>query len=373
LEVATLLALLFVADAAHADTWIGFSSDWFAPISWDHRDIGPPTSTEAARFPQSSDGIPFLVTNVQLSASTTVRLLTVNSPDTKQYTFTGSNGAVLTATERMQFSNSDAQALNTHTVSSLGLNTPSLEIYDDAILSLNNSIITTNNLLFANDGRVDVNSGSSVQTLRYAMSNAAGELRVNSGGELRIVSDTTLLRGTTTINSGGELNASSGVDLVYNGTALLQIVGSHTVDDGVHLKATGGGDITAGEYIDVGNGVTGSLTVTGAGSTLTAQSGLSDWGIGSTGNATVTVSSSGLATTRELRAGTVGATFVGNVTSGGTLRTTSTFRRGAARRFARSPSRSMAARSRPTASPRSTIGPTSILSVARSPSTAAPR
>ncbi len=94
------------------------------------------------------------------------------------------------------------------------------------------------------------------------------------------------------------------------------------------LAGVSSGAVTAVSFIDVGNGVVGSLTVTGAGSTLTAQSSISDWGVGSAGNATVTISNSGFATASQLRAGTGSAVFQGNVTSGGTLRTTSTFRMG---------------------------------------------
>jgi T5SS/PEP-CTERM-associated repeat protein len=329
LRLAVAAGLLFLPfSTGHAATWIGIGSDWFSSTSWGIFDDGPPGSTEDAVFPDSANGFPLAVTNVQLSASTTILGLVVDSPVTKQYTFTGSNGAVLTATEEMEFKNSDLQALNVHTVSSLRLNTPLVEVFDNPILSLNNATVTTNSIGTVNDGRIDVNSGSSVQTLSYFFSQAAGELRVNSGGELRIAGDTTILRGTTTINSGGQLNALSGVDLEYKGTALLQFTDSHTVDDGVTLRATDGGDITAGEYIDVGNGVVGSLTVSGAGSTLTAQNSISDWGAGSSGNATVTIASSGVATVSALRAGTGNAVFQGNVTSGGTLRTTSTFRMG---------------------------------------------
>ena len=46
------------------------------------------------------------------------------SPFNAQYTLTGSNGAVLTATEDAEFQNDDFQPLNVHTLSSLGLNTP---------------------------------------------------------------------------------------------------------------------------------------------------------------------------------------------------------------------------------------------------------
>ncbi len=321
---------VLLPSASRADQWSGIGSDWFASTSWFIVDFnsGPPSSTENAFFPDNESGVPLAVTNVQLSASTTINFLSVESPLLKQYTFTGANGAVLTATLAMDFKNSDFQSLNVHSVSNLRLNTPHVRVLNNAILSLNNATVTTNSIGTTNDGRIDVNNGSSVQTLTYIFDEPTGELRVNSGGELRIAGDTTLQRGTTTINSGGQLNALSGVDLEYNGTALLQITDSHTVDNGVHLKATGGGDITAGEYIDVGNGVTGSLTVTGAGSTLTAQSSISDWGAGSSGNATVTISNSGLATASQLRAGTGSAVFQGNVTSGGTLRTTSTFRMG---------------------------------------------
>jgi T5SS/PEP-CTERM-associated repeat protein len=324
-----LVVALLTPGVVHASLWSGIGSDWFSSTSWTvFTDPGPPTSTENAIFPNSLSGIPLSVTNVQLSASTTIRSLSVQSPTTKQYTFTGANGAVLTATQLMDFGNSDFQALNVHTIASLRLNTPLVELYENAILSLNNSTVTTNSMRTVNNGRIDVNDGSSVQTLTYSLDNAAGELRVNSGGELRIAGDTTLVRGTTTINGGGQLNALSGVDLEYNGSAVLVFGDSHAVDNGVHLKATGGGDISAVSFIDVGNGVVGSLTVTGAGSTLAAAGSVSDWGAGSAGNATVTIADSGLATASQLRAGTGSAMFQGTVTSGGTLRTTSTFRMG---------------------------------------------
>ncbi len=326
-----LAALLLVASAAHAHDWIGLSSNWFSTSAWVNNGVtgvSPPSSTDDARFFDSVGGFPLLITDVQLAASTTIRRLSVQSPTTKQYSFTGSNGAVLTATQLMDFGNSDFQALNVHTITSLRLNTPLVELYENAVLSLNNATITTNTLRLVNNGTVAVNSGSSVQTLNYTFDSTAGILLVNSGGELRVAGDTTLVRGTTYIDSGGQLNALPGVDLEYSGTALLQFVESHTVDDGVHLKATGGGDISAVAFIDVGNGVAGSLTVTGAGSTLTSQGSVSDWGASQSGNATVTISNSGLATVSALRAGTSSAAFVGNVTSSGTLRTTSTFRMG---------------------------------------------
>lgn len=330
LRLAIVVAfVLLIPSAVRADpTWSGLSSDWFSSTSWTVLGGGQPGSTDEALFPDAGTfDLPLAVTNVQLSASTTIRSLFVDSPTTKQYTFTGANGAVLTATEDMDFLNSDGQALNVHTIQSLRLNTPDIDLFHNAVLSLNNSTVTTNSIATAANGRVDVNSGSSVQTLTYAFDQPTGELRVNSGGELRIAGDTTLQRGMTTINSGGQLNALSGVDLEYNGTAVLVFGDSHAVDDGVHLKATGGGDITAVSFIDVGNGVVGSLTVSGAGSTLTAQSSTSDWGA-SSGNATVTIANSGVATASQLRAGTGNAVFQGNVTSGATLRSTSTFRMG---------------------------------------------
>lgn len=325
-----VVAVLLAPSAGQADpTWSGISSDWFSLTSWTVLGGGQPGPTDTANFPNAGTfDLPLAVTNVQLSASTTVRVFDVDSPTTKQYTFTGANGAVLTATERIIFRNIDSQALNVHTISSLGLNTPVVNLLDNSILSLNNSTVTANSIGASSIGRIDVNSGSSVQVLSYFFDQPAGEMRVNSGGEFRIAGDTTLVRGTTTINAGGQLNALSGVDLEYNGTATLVFGDSHAVDDGVHLKATGGGDITAVSFIDVGNGVTGELTVTGAGSTLTSAGSISDWGAGSAGNATVTVADSGFATASQLRAGTGSAVFQGNVTSGGTLRTTSTFRMG---------------------------------------------
>jgi len=313
-----------------ADIWIGtFNSDWFFQGNWNLFD-GPPGVSDTANLPSSSDGVfPITRTQIDLSASTTITHLNADSPLNAQYTLAGTNGAKLTATTAADFRNADLQALNVHTLSNLGLNTPLVRVLDNAILALDNgSIVTTNDMQIAKNGRVDVNNGSSVQTLSYRLDDAAGELRVNSGGELRIAGDTTLVRGTTTINSGGQLNALSGVDLEYNGTALLQFSAGHSVDDGVHLKATGGGDITGSSFIDVGNNRVGSLTVTGAGSTLTAGSSFSDWGISSAGNATVTIADSAVATASSLRVGTGGGQFIGSVTGGATLKTLSTFTMG---------------------------------------------
>jgi T5SS/PEP-CTERM-associated repeat protein len=326
-----LIVLLASAGPTNADTWSSdFSNNWFVPGAWIGLD-GPPGATETAIFPAARDvfGTPsmFASTDVQLSASTTIKALGVDSPLNAQYTFHGSGGAVLTVTEQAEFTNVDAQALNVHTFSSLGLDTPLLRVLSNAVLSLSNSTVTTNDITFFS-GRIEVNSGSSLQTQRYNFNNASGELRVNSGGELRVTGDTQLLRGTTTINSGGQLNAAAGVDLEYNGTALLQFSSGHAVDNLVHLKATGGGDISGASFIDVGNGVVGTLTVTGDGSTFTSGGSVSDWGLGAAGNATVTVSDSATATVATLRAGTSDGRFVGTVSNGATLRTTAGFTMG---------------------------------------------
>ncbi|MGL4512964.1 MAG: hypothetical protein ACRCT8_07710 [Lacipirellulaceae bacterium] len=326
--LALVLALSLVAGEVSADTWLGGAvTDWFSPVAWSDL-LGPPTVSENAIFARTVFGVTPASTVVSLPGNTTILGMLVDIPSSTPYIFTGANGAVLTATDQINFRNTDRRASNVTSVSSMRLNTPRVIVFDNAVLSLNNATVTTDSIRTTADGRIDVNSGSSVQTLSYLFDQPTGELRVNSGGELRIDGDTTLVRGLTRVNSGGELNAAEGVDLEYNGAARLEFADSYTLDNFVHLKATGGGDITAGSYIDVGNAAIGSLTVTGAGSTLISQSSVSDWGAGSTGNATVTVSNSGVATVSALRAGTGGAVFEGNVTSGGTLRTTSTLRMG---------------------------------------------
>ena len=323
--VAILAALvLFGAGRSRADSWRGdFSTDWFSQFAWADFD-GPPGPTENALFPATFPGSPLATTGVQLSASTIVKVFSLDSPLNAQYTFTGSNGAVLTATELTQFFNSDSQSLNVSTFSSMGLNTPRVDIINNAIVALDDSTVTTDLLVVDSNGRLDVNDGSSVRTGRYNFNTAAGAIRVNSGGELRVEGDTTLGRGTTTIDAGGQLNALPGVDLAYDGTALLQFFSGHAVDSGVHLAAVGGGDITSTSFIDVGNGNASFLTVTGSGSTLTAGGSTSDWGLGPSGNASVAIADSALATVNSLRAGTSDARFVATVSSGATLRTTST-------------------------------------------------
>ena len=122
-----------------------------------------------------------------------------------------------------------------------------------------------------------------MQTLAYRFDQSTGELRVNSGGELRIAGDTTLVRGRPPSTAAGSSTPSRGSTSSTTARRCWYSGDSHAVDDGVHLKATGGGDITAGSFIDVGNRI-GSLTVTGAGSTLTPAGSISDWGAGSAGN-----------------------------------------------------------------------------------------
>jgi T5SS/PEP-CTERM-associated repeat protein len=322
--VAILAALLlWGAGQARADGWNGFfSSDWFFVGNWDDFG-GPPGATEEGILTNTPAR-----TDIQLSSSTTIRRLVVSSPFNAQYTVTGSNGAVLTATDEAEFRNADFQTLNVHTLASLGLSTLRVEIIDNAVLALDNSTVATNLIAIGSNGRVDINDGSSVQTLLYGSDNAAGEFRINSGGELRVGADATLHRGTTTVNSGGQLNALSGVDLEYTGSALLQFFSGHAVDDGVHLKATGGADITSTSFIDVGNSNASSLTVTGSSTTFTAGGSTSDWGFSSSGNATVMISDSAVATVAQLRAGTGDAQFVGTVSGGATLHANSTFTMG---------------------------------------------
>jgi hypothetical protein len=85
-----------------------------------------------------------------------------------------------------QFFNSDSQSLNVTTFSTMGLNTPRVDIVNNAILSLDNSTVATDLLVVNANGRVDVNNGSSLQADRYNMNAADGAIRLNSGGELRV-------------------------------------------------------------------------------------------------------------------------------------------------------------------------------------------
>ncbi len=297
---------------AQGDTWAGyFSSDWFLQGNWLALD-GPPTTSDIAILPSQLDElIPVPRTDIQLNASTTIQALVVNSPLRAQYTLTGSNGAVLDATEQINILNDDRQALNVTTMSNLVLTSPLVRVAENAVLALNTTTIPTNVIAVVNDGRIDINNGSSVRTLQYAFDNAAGELRVNSGGELRVAASTTLARGTTTVNSGGQLNALPGVTLDYNGAALLKLNTGYALNDQVTLTVTGGGDVVGTSFLDVGNG---KVNVAG----------LSDWGQGGAGNATVGILNSGSVTAETLLAGTSNARFVGTISDGGLLRTTST-------------------------------------------------
>jgi hypothetical protein len=226
-----------------------------------------------------------------------------------------------------EFTNADLQALNVHTLSSLTLNTPQLNMHHNAILALNNvSVFITNFFMDAN-GRVDINSGSILTTAAFYLNDDAGEIRVNSGGELRFTGNINPTLGSTVINSGGLLTAASGVTLHYSDSAILQFNTSHSVSDNVHLQISAGADISATSFLDVGNARIGTLIVTGSGSSLTAF-GTSDWGLSSTGNATVTIADSAIATLQILQAGTSDARFVGSVTSSATLHTTSAFTMG---------------------------------------------
>ncbi len=279
---ALVAQLLLTPSVAHADTWLGGAvTDWFSPFAWSDL-LGPPTASENAIFARTVFGVTPASTIVSLPGNATIASLSVDIPSSTPYVFTGSNGAVLTATTQMDFRNTDRQASNVTSVSSMRLNTPDIDVFDNAVLSLNNATVTTNSI--GTDGRRPDRRQQRFQRadaelcLRPTRRRDAGQQRRRAAHLRRHDARPRHDHRSTPAGSSTPCRGSTSSTTARR---VLQFADSHTVDNGVHLKATGGGDITAGGFIDVGNGAAGSLTVTGAGSTLTASGNISDWGAGS--------------------------------------------------------------------------------------------
>jgi T5SS/PEP-CTERM-associated repeat protein len=153
-----------------------------------------------------------------------------------------------------------------------------------------------------------------------------GVATYNAFADTNLVSGTLKFRSSATINSQARLDITGGTldttnqTLTINGGTLTRTT-SGSLSSGSSLRVQAGGTATLSNFFDIGNGNTAALTVTGAGSTYTSSSGLSDWGRGASGGAVVSIDSNAIATlSGGLRIGTNNGSASVTVASGGQLK-----------------------------------------------------
>lgn len=176
---------------------------------------------------------------------------------------------------------------------------------------------------------LDAGGGTVNRSVQFTVENSGtmtvnGVATFNNQADINLISGTLDFNNTATFNTGSRLDVTGGTldttnrGLNFNGGTLTRST-SGSLSSGSVLRIQAGGTATFGSFFDIGNNRSGSLIVTGNGSTFTSSSGLSDWGIGSSGGAIVSIESNAIATLSSLRMGTSDASASVTVTSGGQL------------------------------------------------------
>ena len=306
LGLVTFAAVLSPARGISLD-WAGsFTNSWNTNINWSPKN--EPTSGDTVNF----NGIALIVlrTSPVLDANSTIQTMNVHGDHFTfgAWSFKQINGAVLTVTDSTNIGLPTTTTPSTTSLDGFLLNTHRLQVGGQmtAVITGNANVTTTGSLSTTHGSVLNLNSGSL-------------NLAANTSHDLN---------DTSTLNvSGGTLNLGTNATLNAKATSTLNFSGGYNVTNNALLRAQGGGDIVSTSFIDVGNGGAGFLTVNQAGSTITAQSNISDWGRDATGRAVVDIFTGGTTTVSALRLGTSDAQASLNV-SGGTLNVNSTFQAG---------------------------------------------
>ncbi len=179
--------------------------------------------------------------------------------------------------------------------------------YDSGIVSL------------GGNGSFTVDSGNtlrgSIQHSSTSASFVSGLLdtsatSINNGGVLGIAPNGHIFLngGIHTVSSGvlgfqnatGTMSFNFGAELRITGSGSLDFLSSHEFENGAAIRVTSGGRVVGASFLDLGISGTGSLSVDGFGSSISAASSSSFWGGGTNGVATVSFSNSGAGTISNL-------------------------------------------------------------------------
>ncbi len=307
MSVAAILGLAVLSAAparAGIVDWAGnFSEFWNNGGNW--APLFQPTSADVANFDDSVSAI-VLRGAVKLSQNTTIAGWQVqgNHPFTGAYSFSRINGAVLTVTGATFFGDASTTT-STVTLDGFLLNTTTLTLSGQmtGVVTGNANINTTGDLDLFNSSVLNLNSSANITSGGLGI-NDSSVLNLNGGSlNLSAVGRHDINSGTMNVN-GGALNLGANTRLsLFSGTSRLNFSGGYNILNG-GIITQDGGDVVGTSFIDVGNGGAGFLTVNQTGSTLTAQTNISDWGRGASGNADVDILNGGVATVAALRVGT---------------------------------------------------------------------
>ena len=175
----------------------------------------------------------------------------------------------------------------------------------------------------------EAGGGATVRQVQTTVQNSGtmtfnGTATFNNQADLNLVSGTLDFNQNATFNAGSRLDITGGTldttnqTLTINGGTLTRTT-SGALSSGSALRVQAGGTATFSSFFDIGNGNSAGLTVTGAGSTLTAG-GTTDWGFGSSGGAVVNIDNGGVANLNSLRIGNNNGSATVTVATGAQLR-----------------------------------------------------
>ena len=313
--------------------WQGTSSnDWSSTFNW--LGFTPPGPSDTAIF-DTAGGFPPVRSGVNLDANRTVARVAIRG-DTPvgPYTFTRTNGAVLTTSGVLDLGTTSSGAFTTtfngfvanigDTFTVFGQSTGSLtggaqitsaanmQTQQSGVLNITASTFSTPEFTTFNQSQVNVLTGGTLTMTGGLSSNIrdSSKVTIGSGGTLNASGGVSVFGGELVLESGSAFTLSSGRTLSANGsTSKITLNRSFALNAGTTLNAAAGGDIVGNNYIDIGNGQAGTLSLDGAGTTLaTAGATTSDWGYGTAGSFTGTLGNSASANLSLLRLGTNNAT-----------------------------------------------------------------
>lgn len=171
------------------------------------------------------------------------------------------------------------------------------------------------NLTIGNVGTGTLNIGTDGQVTvgGTTLIGAQGTLNLD-GGTFNTNGGLMLNGGTLNRTSGSfNFNLGAGQTLSANSSAQIGFTGFHNINNGTTISLSGGADFTLAEYLDVGRGSDGTLSVSGSGTTLTTNTVVTtflDWGLdGGTGSVTLSDQAQAMINADEIR-------FAGNTVAG---------------------------------------------------------
>lgn len=129
-----------------------------------------------------------------------------------------------------------------------------------------------------------------------------GSLNRAAGAGFALPAGKTFMLLSGSANFTGSYAPSAAWATVLGTSSTFTATSSIALGSGSSMSVAGSADVSAGSYFDVGNGSAGTLTATGAGTTITAH-GTSDWGYSAAGSVTLSDKAAGAYDTLRIAGG----------------------------------------------------------------------